>query len=170
MVYFCQDLQITTSGHVCSFNYALTLYLLQKFKLQHNFFMDPEKRMNAFSAYSTFSQFYLCAKLQIATYTLFSNSSTFGLHEKSPHQAVKIVFKNYQQDKSSTRDATRTVQKSIGGSGVWGSGGLKLELFLNQNCPESHQLTRMVVTHTIHARRIKKEEKKKKKKSENLNV
>ena len=29
--------------------------------------------------------------------------------------------------------------------------GLELELFLNQNCPESHQLTRMVVTHTIHA-------------------
>ena len=27
----------------------------------------------------------------------------------------------------------------------------RLELFLNQNCPESHQLTRMVVTHTIHA-------------------
>ena len=24
---------------------------------------------------------------------------------------------------------------------------VKLELFLNQNCPESHQLTRMVVTH-----------------------
>ena len=27
-----------------------------------------------------------------------------------------------------------------------------LELFLNQNCPEIHQLTLMVVTHTIHAR------------------
>ena len=40
------------------------------------------------------------------------------------------------------------------GSGVWGSAlvaPLKLELFLNQNCPESHQLTHMVVTHTIHA-------------------
>ena len=33
---------------------------------------------------------------------------------------------------------------------------LKLELFLNQNCPESHQLTRMVVTHTLHARKKKK--------------
>ena len=46
---------------------------------------------------------------------------------------------------------------------------LKLELFLNQNCPESHQLTRMVVTHTIHARGGGgggggKEEKKKEKK------
>ena len=128
--------------------------------------MDPEKRMNAFSAYSTFSQFYLCAKVQITTYTLFSNSSTFGLHKESPHQAVKLVFKNYQQDKSSTRDATRTVQKSRKVSGDRGSGGLKLELFLNQNCPESHQLTRMVVTHTIHAWGKKE----KKKKSESLNV
>ena len=34
--------------------------------------------------------------------------------------------------------------------------GFKLELFLNQNCPESHQLTRMVVTHTIHAKKKKK--------------
>ena len=39
-----------------------------------------------------------------------------------------------------------------------GESPLKLELFLNQNCPESHQLTRMIVTHTIHARG--KEEKK----------
>ena len=36
-----------------------------------------------------------------------------------------------------------------------GIGGLGLELFLNQNCPESHQLTRMVVTHTIHAQKKK---------------
>ena len=43
-----------------------------------------------------------------------------------------------------------------------GEAPLMLELFLNQNCPESHQLTRMVVTHTIHARG------KKKKKSEGL--
>ena len=43
---------------------------------------------------------------------------------------------------------------------------LKLELFLNQNCPESHQLTRMVVTHvynTCTGERKKEEEKKKKK-------
>ena len=33
-----------------------------------------------------------------------------------------------------------------------GEAPLKLELFLNQNCPESHQLTRMVVTHTITCR------------------
>ena len=33
-----------------------------------------------------------------------------------------------------------------------GTGGLGAEFFLNQNCPESHQLIRMVVTHTIHAR------------------
>ena len=46
------------------------------------------------------------------------------------------------------------------------TGGLKLELFLNQNCPESHQLTRMVVTHvhTIHARGKERKKKKKKKK------
>ena len=38
------------------------------------------------------------------------------------------------------------------GSALVGVQGGKLELFLNQNCPKSHQLTRMVVTHTIHAR------------------
>ena len=43
---------------------------------------------------------------------------------------------------------------------------LKLELFLNQNCPESHQLTRMVVTHVYNTctGEWKKEGKKKKKK------
>ena len=59
----------------------------------------------------------------------------------------------------------------MGGSGVWGQSpqrgpgaapwwGSKLELFLNQNCPESHQLTRMVVTHTREKKRGKKGEKK----------
>ena len=54
-------------------------------------------------------------------------------------------------------------QRVIGGLGAAppaGSRGsappLKLELFLNQNCPESHQLTRMVVTHTIHAKKRRK--------------
>ena len=46
-----------------------------------------------------------------------------------------------------------------------GKAPLKLELFLNQNCPESHQLTRMVVTHTIHARGGGGKEKRKRKKT-----
>ena len=48
-----------------------------------------------------------------------------------------------------------------------GEAPLKLELFLNQNCPESHQLTRMVVTHvynTCTGERKKEERKKKGKK------
>ena len=54
-----------------------------------------------------------------------------------------------------------------------GEAPLKLELFLNQNCPESHQLKRMVVTHvynTCTGERKKEEKKKKgkKKKSEGL--
>ena len=75
------------------------------------------------------------------------------------------------------RDAISTVQKSRKiscdrGSGVQGQrpvgveGGkapLKLALFLNQNCPESHQLTRMVVTHTIHAHTHTKKKREKKK-------
>ena len=79
-----------------------------------------------------------------------------------------------------SRDATGTVQKSrkllfdrgSRGSALVGVQGgeapLKLELFLNQNCPESHQLTRMVVTHvhTIHARGKERKKKKKRKKEE----
>ena len=53
--------------------------------------------------------------------------------------------------------------------GVQGEAPLKLELFLNQNCPESHQLTRMVVTHVYNTctgeRKKKKRKKKGKKKS-----
>ena len=41
--------------------------------------------------------------------------------------------------------------KKVGKYPGTGGPGAALELFLNQNCPESHQLTRMVVTHTIHA-------------------
>ena len=40
-----------------------------------------------------------------------------------------------------------------------GRSPLEARVFLNQNCPESHQLTRMVVTHTIHAREEEEEKK-----------
>ena len=60
-------------------------------------------------------------------------------------------------------------QRGPGAAPWW---GFKLELFLNQNCPESHQLTRMVVTHVyntctgeIQKEKKKKEEKKKKSES-----
>ena len=75
------------------------------------------------------------------------------------------------------RDATGTVKKSrklsldrgSGGSALVGVEGgeapLKLELFLNQNCPESHQLTRMVVTHVYNTCTGERKKEKKKKKS-----
>ena len=130
-----------------------------------------------------------CQFLAMQNSFSFLHSWILGAVEiQVPYSSLHVGVGVFSGKLSLYRDATGTVKKSRKLSLERGSGGrapsgvqvpwtalvgvqggeapLKLELFLNQNCPESHQLTRMVVTHVYNTctGERKKEKKKRRKK------